>query len=135
MPYKSQGTVRMETVRGNHANPMNWTLIFVPDDIHLVKRNNREYAVFVDWESNLPHHGRVINLVDPTTQVRGVPITVGHRFLGQGASNLPPDTHGRLAIQLLSSVLETQRKVEVTVDILPEAGENVTLVGFVLPAT
>ena len=112
MAYKSKGTVRVDSIIGN------WNLFFVPDNNHSVKHENTDCAVFFNTGGNDFDRGRIVVL---DANGRGVKVILGNVFQG----NTP-------AIQLLSSAVTRQVKVEITVDI-PGGADDITLTDIALP--
>ena len=121
MAYKSKGTVRVESIIGN------WSLFFVPDNNHSVKYENTDCAVFFNTGGNQFDRGRIVEL---DANGRGVKVILGNTFQGNTFQRNSP------AIQLLSSAVARQIKVEIKVDIphgAQDAGGNVTLADIALP--
>ena len=117
MAYKSKGTVRVESIRGQK-------LVFVPDNDHSVKNGNNRCAVFFNEGNNRFDRGKIVEL---DAIGRGVSVTLGCGF------RCKP-----LAIPLLSSAAATQMKVEITVEIsggVDGNDGNVEFSDITLPAT
>ena len=110
MPYKSRGTVRVESIAENGKG-----VIFVPDNDHSVKSENNGYAVFFrDSGENPFDRGRIVDLKENR---RGIPVALGENF----------KNNNWLATNLLSSVATKKCKVEIKVKITDGSNGGVTL--------